>query len=308
MQMKIEKNFDVIIVGGSYAGLAAAMALGRAMKNVLIIDDGNPCNKQTPHSHNFLTNDGKTPAEVEKYGERYFSMLGVAGEKDPLTAARALPWEKIVEVEQAMNVELGKEYLFMGPWKQIEDGWFLPDSILECFRTGNRNQVPFMVVANMGELTGPAMLIADTLVSNYVAMLDGKAGQDAKGYAIVFDQVPLTWRQEGCVAAHGMELHYVFGSLDVTEAWEAHYGGFALSGAKSPIPSVSANDRKIAEAMMNIWTRFAKTGVPGPEGAVEVPAWDKSGDRYLYLNESLQAKTGYSALSKIKPKRIGMTL
>ncbi len=64
MQMKIEKNFDVIIVGGSYAGLAAAMALGRAMKNVLIIDDGNPCNKQTPHSHNFLTNDGRTPAEI----------------------------------------------------------------------------------------------------------------------------------------------------------------------------------------------------------------------------------------------------
>ena len=56
--------FDVIIVGGSYSGLAAGMALGRAMKQVLIIDDGNPCNRQTPHSHNFLTNDGKTPSEI----------------------------------------------------------------------------------------------------------------------------------------------------------------------------------------------------------------------------------------------------
>jgi thioredoxin reductase len=58
------KLFDVIIVGGSYAGLAAAMALGRALKNVLIIDDGKPCNRQTPYSHNFLTNDGKTPTEI----------------------------------------------------------------------------------------------------------------------------------------------------------------------------------------------------------------------------------------------------
>ncbi|MDB5013406.1 MAG: NAD(P)/FAD-dependent oxidoreductase, partial [Daejeonella sp.] len=50
-----KKKYDVIIVGGSYSGLAAGMALGRALKHVLIIDSGEPCNKQTPHSHNFLT-------------------------------------------------------------------------------------------------------------------------------------------------------------------------------------------------------------------------------------------------------------
>ncbi len=63
-RMTNNNHFDVIIVGGSYAGLAAAMALGRALKNVLVIDDGKPCNRQTPHSHNFLTNDGKTPTEI----------------------------------------------------------------------------------------------------------------------------------------------------------------------------------------------------------------------------------------------------
>ena len=62
--MKYSNHFDVIIVGGSYSGLAAGMALGRALRKVLIIDSGNPCNKQTPHSHNFLTNDGKTPEEI----------------------------------------------------------------------------------------------------------------------------------------------------------------------------------------------------------------------------------------------------
>ncbi|RZL42051.1 MAG: NAD(P)/FAD-dependent oxidoreductase [Pedobacter sp.] len=57
-------DFEVIIVGGSYAGLSAALALGRAKRNVLIIDSNKPCNKQTPHSHNFLTHDGETPAEI----------------------------------------------------------------------------------------------------------------------------------------------------------------------------------------------------------------------------------------------------
>ena len=62
--MENNKNFDVIIIGGSYAGLSAAMALGRSLRNVLIIDAGDPCNKQTPHSHNFITQDGETPAAI----------------------------------------------------------------------------------------------------------------------------------------------------------------------------------------------------------------------------------------------------
>jgi len=62
--MTDRKDFDVIIVGGSYSGLAAGMALGRALRQVLIIDSGKPCNSQTPHSHNFLTQDGRTPKEI----------------------------------------------------------------------------------------------------------------------------------------------------------------------------------------------------------------------------------------------------
>lgn len=55
---------DVLIIGGSYAGLAAAMTLGRSIRRVLVIDSGKPCNRQTPHSHNFITHDGETPAAI----------------------------------------------------------------------------------------------------------------------------------------------------------------------------------------------------------------------------------------------------
>ncbi|WP_294225364.1 NAD(P)/FAD-dependent oxidoreductase, partial [uncultured Chryseobacterium sp.] len=60
----MENNFDVIIIGGSYAGLSAGMSLGRSLRKVLVIDSGKPCNMQTPHSHNFLTHDGKAPKEI----------------------------------------------------------------------------------------------------------------------------------------------------------------------------------------------------------------------------------------------------
>ncbi|SDK91366.1 Thioredoxin reductase [Pedobacter sp. ok626] len=64
------KKFDAIIIGGSYAGLAAGMALGRALKMVLIIDSGKPANAQTPHSHNFLTQDGNTPKGIATLGKQ----------------------------------------------------------------------------------------------------------------------------------------------------------------------------------------------------------------------------------------------
>jgi carboxylesterase type B len=100
----------------------------------------------------------------------------------------------------------------------------------------------------------------------------------------------------------------MFGSLDVAEAWEAHYGGFALSGAQSPAPTISGVDRKISEAMMSIWTQFARTGNPSVRGLIEWPAWDEAGDRYLLIAETLEIKSGYSDLTKIQPIRMGISL
>lgn len=62
--MNESQQFDVIIIGGSYSGLAAGMALGRALRRVLIVDSGLPANRQTPYSHNFITQDGVPPQEI----------------------------------------------------------------------------------------------------------------------------------------------------------------------------------------------------------------------------------------------------
>lgn len=56
--------FDVIVVGGSFAGLAAAIQLGRARKRVLVIDGREPRNRFARHSHGFLGQDGKPPEEI----------------------------------------------------------------------------------------------------------------------------------------------------------------------------------------------------------------------------------------------------
>jgi len=60
--------FDVMIVGGSYAGLAAALQLGRARREVLVVDGGVRRNRFASHSHGFLGQDGVDPATIAARG------------------------------------------------------------------------------------------------------------------------------------------------------------------------------------------------------------------------------------------------
>ncbi len=55
---------DVIIVGGSFAGQAAALMLGRARRQVTVLDSGQPRNRFAEASHGFLGQDGQAPAEI----------------------------------------------------------------------------------------------------------------------------------------------------------------------------------------------------------------------------------------------------
>lgn len=61
-------EFDVIVVGGSYAGLSAAMQLARARRKVLVIDAGQRRNRYALRSHGFLTQDGSHAAAIAAQG------------------------------------------------------------------------------------------------------------------------------------------------------------------------------------------------------------------------------------------------
>src|SRR5438132_13870017 len=55
---------EVIIIGGSFAGLAAALQLGRARRKVTVLDTGLPRNRFAGHSHGLLGHDHKPPLEL----------------------------------------------------------------------------------------------------------------------------------------------------------------------------------------------------------------------------------------------------
>lgn len=57
---------DALIVGGSFAGLSAALMLARARRRVRIIDSGMPRNRFASHSHGVLGLDGIAGSELLK--------------------------------------------------------------------------------------------------------------------------------------------------------------------------------------------------------------------------------------------------
>lgn len=72
------EHYDAIIIGGGGAGLAAAVALGRSRRTVLVIDTNQPRNARASHAHNVLGQEGISPqhllelgrSEAEHYGAR----------------------------------------------------------------------------------------------------------------------------------------------------------------------------------------------------------------------------------------------
>ncbi|TPK67842.1 NAD(P)/FAD-dependent oxidoreductase [Mesorhizobium sp. B2-4-19] len=57
-------QYDLAVIGGSFAGLSAAIQAARARRNVLVIDAGQPRNRFAAHSHGFLGQDGRTPGAI----------------------------------------------------------------------------------------------------------------------------------------------------------------------------------------------------------------------------------------------------
>lgn len=56
--------YDVIIIGGSFAGLSAALQLGRARRKVVVLDTSRPRNRFAAHAHGLLGHDGRPPHEI----------------------------------------------------------------------------------------------------------------------------------------------------------------------------------------------------------------------------------------------------
>ena len=79
---------EVIIIGGGIAGLSAAIYLGRAERDTLVIDSGHSMAKWEPEVRNYLGfPNGVGGAALLKYGRRQAKWHKVAFANDEIKAS-----------------------------------------------------------------------------------------------------------------------------------------------------------------------------------------------------------------------------
>ena len=82
--------YDAIVVGGSYAGLSAAMPFARARRPVLVIDAGQRRNRFAHAAHGLLGQDGRPPGDIVRDGRAELAVYPTVSFVDG-TATAATP-------------------------------------------------------------------------------------------------------------------------------------------------------------------------------------------------------------------------
>jgi len=106
---------DVIIVGGSVAGLSAALYLGRSLRHTVVLDEGKPANRFSHASHGFFTRDGIAPDELLKIGREQLQRYAtVRFQPHKATEILSQPDHFLVKLPDGTTLATRKVLLAMG--------------------------------------------------------------------------------------------------------------------------------------------------------------------------------------------------
>ena len=113
--MSAAPQADVVVVGGGAAGLAAAVALARSRRDVVVVDAGQPRNAPADGAHNLLGQEGIAPLELLARGRAEARAYGVRVVDGLVTGARGALDDFTLEVDGgALHVRARRVVLATG--------------------------------------------------------------------------------------------------------------------------------------------------------------------------------------------------
>lgn len=112
--MSVKQEFDVAIVGGGPAGLSAALILGRAVRSVVVFDQGNPRNAPARESHNVFSRDGIPPGELLAIAQQQLQPYDVTFEKTKVSDIQKLNYGFKLVSDSDLQVTARKVILCTG--------------------------------------------------------------------------------------------------------------------------------------------------------------------------------------------------
>ena len=211
-------HFDAIIIGGSYAGLSAAIQIARARRDVCVIDAGQPRNRFATKSHGFFGQDGAQPAAMIEQARTqllaYPSVTAIDGEV--VSARQEANGQFVIDLASKETLSSSRIILAYG----VQD--VLPDipgvaerwgvSVLHCpYCNGYEYGGQRLGVLNVMPLsTHQAQLIAEWGPTTF--FLDGKddlddaVGEELRQRDIVVEPAPIVGLEGDAPALTGLRL------------------------------------------------------------------------------------------------------
>lgn len=114
--------YKVIIVGGSYSGLSAALQLARARQDVLVVDGGSRRNERARSSHGYLSQDGVPPEAIIRKGKDELQGYANVTFRETLAVAASAEQDGfIVELSDGSTVRAQRLVLAVGVRDELPD-------------------------------------------------------------------------------------------------------------------------------------------------------------------------------------------
>jgi para-nitrobenzyl esterase len=246
-------------------------------------------------------------ADAEQLGQKYAQSLGYSGpgaiaqmrKLNYQTLTNATPWPS--SPFQMVNSR---------HFEPTIDGWLIPDSPDILFRLHRQNPVPLIIGNNADDGTTLAA-DANLTVPEYRTFIQKRFGKDTdsvlKKYpANSTEEVQLRLEQimtdydftdaAEFVAGSMADLNpntyrYQYAYVIPGQPYGAFHGSETILLFKVPITSDPVSNA-VSDNLVDVWTRFAKTG--NPNGGINVtwPNYTREKGQYLVINSTLSVKSG----------------
>ena len=249
-------------------------------------------------------------AESEQWGEEYAQSLGYSG-PDAIQQMRKVSSQDLVNATpwpSSSSFWLVTTLRFL----PTIDGWLIPDSPDTLYRLHRENPVPLIIGTNSDEGTTLAGN-ASMSVPEYEKFIRDRVGKDA---GTVLAQYPANSTEEVQLRLERIMTDYDFsraakfaaGSMaDLNRSTYLYRFSYPLLGQplgafhgselvfvfRPPTITPDPIGAGVSDTVMDLWTRFAKTGDPNGGMNVTWPQYTREGDQYLDIGTIPRVKSGY---------------
>jgi carboxylesterase type B/2',3'-cyclic-nucleotide 2'-phosphodiesterase (5'-nucleotidase family) len=243
-----------------------------------------------------IINATHSKADAEQSGVAYAESLGYSG-PDAIAQMRRLSPEALINATPSPSAGFWTTHAVL--FEPTVDGWVLPDTMDNIYLAHRENPVPLMIGNNANDGT-TLSAGANMTVPEYTAFLTSRFGKDADAVLAKYpaatpaevqlrlSQIMTDYDFSGSVkyAAGSMgdigpdTYMYRYSYILPGQANGAFHGSETLLLFGLPVPA----DPAVRDTVVDLWTRFAKTGNPNGGMNVTWPDYTRGNGQYLDIN------------------------